>query len=606
MLPWFSWNEPAVSSIFDDPEFRNQLNALADETGRTAEDIRAEAKRCLDEMAVPPGDPSLIGWDQFCRWLARAYKLDADDAAIERLKPLSKQHSLIFLPNHRSYLDPLILRSALAPHGFPPNHVLGGSNLAIWPLASIAQRGGIVFIRRDTRDAPVYRAVLREYLSTLLNDRINLEWYIEGGRTRTGKLRPPRYGILSYVIDGYARNPERDVLLVPTSIIYDQQHEVGAISAEEMGGTKAPESIGWLYRFARSQSRRLGRAHVRFGEPLSLREALAGSGGETHPRLAVSKVAFEVCNRINQATPVTPTALVTFALLDNEDRAITLDEGRAILRPLLDYIEVRQLPVTSEVNLSETGGVAHALAALTREGLVQYFDGGAEPVFVIPRGEQHESAFYRNTIIHFFVDRAIAEVALVTACRSESADLTGATWRQAKRLRDILKFEFFFPRTEEFARRIHSEIDLIDPDWESENYTPASAMAVFEDLPLHLAHRVIAPFLEAYLVMAEQLAASDPTQPVDQEQLIQRCIGIAQQLWLQRVLHSPESISKDLFRNGLKLADNYGLLDPGQPDVQDRRAALVAELQELNSQVAFVRELDLNRLRHLHRQSPNF
>jgi len=592
-----------VSSIFDDPGFREQLDLLAVETGRTPTDIRAEAHLCLDEMAVPPGDPSLIGWDQFCRWLARAYKVDADDAAIERLKPLNRDHSLIFLPNHRSYLDPLILRSALAPHGFPPDHVLGGSNLAIWPLASIAQRGGIVFIRRDTRDAPVYRAVLREYLSSLLNERVNLEWYIEGGRTRTGKLRPPRYGILSYVIDGYARNPDRDVYLIPTSIIYDQQHEVGAISAEEMGGTKAPESIGWLYRFARSQSRRLGRAHIRFGEPLSLREALADtiSGtGDSHPRLAVSKVAFEVCNRINQATPVTPTALVTFALLDNEDRAITVDQGRSILRPLLKYIEIRRLPVTSGVDLSETGGLAHALAALVREGVVTYFEGGTEPVFVIPRTEQHESAFYRNTIIHFFVNRAIAEVSLVAACRHDAENLTTATWEQARELKDILKFEFFFPRTGEFARQIHDEVDLMNSDWESENHTAASALAVFEKLPLHLAHRVIAPFLEAYQVAAEQLAATDPTQPVDQEALIQRCLGIAQQLWLQRVLHSPESISKDLFRNALKLADNHKLLEPGEADVADRRAALVDQLRELNEHIAFVRELDRIRLRQLH------
>lgn len=587
-----------MSSIFDDPEFQQRLRELSIETGKPLSQVKAEAHSCLAEMKVPDGDPNLIGWDLFCRWLARAYKLDADAAAMERIKQLGEDHPLVFLPNHRSYLDPLILRSALAPHSFPPNHVLGGANLAMWPLASIAQRGGIVFIRRDTRDAPVYRAVLREYMSHLLNERANLEWYIEGGRTRTGKLRPPRYGILNYVIEGYARRPERDVFLIPTSIIYDQQHEVGAISAEDLGGTKEAESIAWLYRFARSQSRRLGRAHVRFGEPLSLREALAAteSGSPDNPRLAVSKVAFEVCNRINAATPITPTALVTFALLDNDGRAITIDEGRSILQPLLSYMHTRGLPTTSDLDLTTTGGLAHALAALVREGVVQIFDRGTEPVFVIPIEEQHESAFYRNTIIHFFVNRAIGEIALAQACMADSADLPADTWANAKRLRDLMKFEFFFPRTVDFAADIDAEVRLIDPNWEQETYTVESALALLQGLDLFLAPRVLAAFFEAYAVVADQLSRAHGDEPIDQNALVDRCLGVAKQMWLQRELHSPESISRDLFRNALKLADNHGLLEPGG-DVSERRLAFAERFNSVNRAIAWIRKLASDALR---------
>ena len=292
-------------------------------------------------MAVKPGGLSVAGWDMFTRWLSRAYKVDYQPADVEKLRQLNETSGLIFLPNHRSYLDPLVLRWALEHHGFPPNNTLGGSNLALWPMSEIGRRNGIVFIRREFRDDHLYRAVLKAYLSHLMDNKHNLEWYIEGGRTRTGKLRPPRYGILSYVVDAFADNPDRDVRIVPTSIIYDQQHEVSAISAEEMGGTKTPESLSWLYKFARSQSRGLGRAHLRFGEPLSLTDALSltlDNEGQARPRLAVPMVAFEACNRINAVTPVTPSAMLTFALLDNGDRAITVEEGRRILQPLLKYI----------------------------------------------------------------------------------------------------------------------------------------------------------------------------------------------------------------------------------------------------------------------------
>jgi glycerol-3-phosphate O-acyltransferase len=114
-----------------------------------------------------------------------------------------------------------VLRSVLARHGWPPNRVLGGNNLSFWPLGTIARRSGIVFIRRSFKDAPVYKAMLREYLAYLLSRRFNVEWYIEGGRTRTGKLRPPRYGLLRYVVDALASGAVRDVVLVPVSIVYD-------------------------------------------------------------------------------------------------------------------------------------------------------------------------------------------------------------------------------------------------------------------------------------------------------------------------------------------------------------------------------------------------
>jgi glycerol-3-phosphate O-acyltransferase len=460
--------------ILQSEQFQSALRKVAAQTGLPMEQVEREAAGDLKELAAKDGHYSIAVWDRFTRWLARAYSIDADDQAIEELKALNKNSSLVFLPNHRSYLDPLILRSALQRHGFPPNHVLGGVNLDLWPLSDIGRRNGMVFIRREFRDDKVYRAVLKSYLSYLIAKRANLEWYIEGGRTRTGKLRPPRYGILSYLIDAYTEHPENDLHIIPTSIIYDQQHEVGAISAEEAGGEKSAESLKWVVKFASSQSRRLGRAHIRFGEPLSLQHAIAlteDAEGNTRPRLAVPKVAFEVANRVNDATPITPTALITFALLDNEDRAITVGEGRQILAPLLQYITIRRLPMTANVDLSRRGGMRSAVERLVNEGVVNMYDGGDELVFYIAREEQHEAAFYRNTIIHFFTTRAIVELALLEASEGDSGNIPEDTWENAKRLKDILKFEFFFPSTREFADEVVKEVRIVYPEWESVELT---------------------------------------------------------------------------------------------------------------------------------------
>ena len=451
-------------------------------------------------------------------------------------------------------------------------------------------------MRREFRDDLVYRAVFKRYIAYLIQNKKNLEWYIEGGRTRTGKLRPPRYGVLKYVMDAVEEEqPENEVYVIPTSIIYDAQHEVGAISAEEMGGSKSPESLKWLYQFSRSQSTRLGKAHLRFGEPLSLGDAIdltRDSEGSPRPRLAINMVAFEVANRINAVTPITPSALVTFALLDNGARAITISEGRQILEPLMTYIGRRQFPMTGNIDLSSHGLLRDSIANLVDKGVVNLYEGGKDQILYIDLEHQHEAAFYRNTIIHFFVNRAITELSVLKALEEDADELVMAVWDNARRLKDLLKFEFFFPRTEEFAEQIADECSLIYPDWQQSDFTKADLRRMLHKERLLLSHRVVGPFLESYALLAEELAKLDDFVRGDEEQLVSQCIGVAKQMWLQQDLHSAESISKDYFKNAFALVENLGLIGSGEPGLQKRRQDFANEMQELVERISKIRRID--------------
>jgi glycerol-3-phosphate O-acyltransferase len=582
-----------VSDVLGTPAFGELLRALSQESGRPIGELRSEAESDLKEMAARPGHYSVAAWDRFCRWLSRAYNVDyrADEA--RALRRLNQTTTLIFLPNHRSYLDTLVLRSALMDQGFPPNNVIAGANLALWPLSTIGQRNGIVFIRREFRDDHLYRAVLRTYLAHLIEERQNLEWYIEGGRTRTGKLRPPRLGVLSYIMDAFEENPDHDVNVVPTAIVYDQQHEVSAISAEETGGSKKGESFSWLYNFARDQSRRLGRAYVRFGEPLSLREAVAltvDEDGLPRPRLAVPKVAIEVSNRINAVTPITPAAMITFALLDNGDRAITVHEGRLIINPLMDYIRARRLPMIEELDVARPAVMRETLERLVGEGVVSHDGDGDDDIYWVELAKHHEAAFYRNTMVHFFVARAITELAALGAAEEGAEDINSATWLRARRLKDLLRFEFFFPTTLEFAGEVAAEIRLIYPEWEGESFTADDVLQRLGGLQLILAHRVIGAILEAYRVLAEELALLGD-QPADESALVERSLKVAHQRWLRKMLPTAESISRDYFRNAAKVAAKLGLFDAETEDLAQQREAFAAELRETGQQLDQLRRI---------------
>ena len=595
------------SDVLASQSFQTLIDSIVADTGRPRDSVSEEVLDCLQEMCVLPSatNTSQVVWKRLSRWMSRAYRVDVDDAGLRDLRELGKDASLIFLPNHKSYLDPIILRSTLAKHGFPGNYVLGGDNLAFWPMAPLARRNGIVFIRREFKEAAIYKATLRTYLAFLLANQANLEWYIEGGRSRTGKLRPPRYGILSYVVDAFQAAGDERAYCVPVSITYDQQHEIGAISAEELGASKSPESVKWLVQYARDQSRTLGRVHLRFGEPLSIGAAMeqaraveqekAADRGDVEvvdlDRYAVPKIAFEVCYRINQVTPITPTSLVTFALLDNDDRALTQAEGRAVADPLLEYINKRGLPLTSDVDLSESGGIRRASTRLIREGVIEKYTGGTEPVYSINPDRMHEAGFYRNSIAHHFITRAMVEVAIVAVATHGADDVANAVWQQVKRLEDLLKYEFFFPARAELAADVAADVALVAPEWEQENLQSDTLLGRLRETPLHVAHRTIGPFLEAYKVVAVLLAERAPSRPLDRNEFLNECIGVARQWWLQRNLHSPESISKNLFSGAYQLAENRGLTGTGDEELTGRRKAFADELSEVVHYVQLVREM---------------
>ncbi|GAB2756922.1 lysophospholipid acyltransferase [Nocardioides salsibiostraticola] len=588
----------AVELVTASAQYTETLAALAERTGRTQEDLEKDAQTALCEMAAYVDESASRVWDRMGRWLTRSYEVDVDTAGLDELSELGRKHSLVFLPNHRSYLDPLVLRAAIDGHGFPANYTLGGINLAMWPLSELGKRSGLIFIRRSSREDPVYPAMLRLYLGFLLRHHANLEWYFEGGRTRTGKLRPPRMGVLRYLVDAFRANGQSadDAYLVPVSIVYDQQHEVSALSREESGGTKTPESLTWLVRFARAQGRRRGRVHVRFGPPLSLREALtdASARAETDDLTAVvPRVAFEVAHRINAATPITPAALVTFGLLDNDGRAMTLAETLAVLEPLVVYVRSRQLPLTADVDLGRPEGLRKALATLVREGVVVEYSGGLESVYAIAPDRQHEAAFYRNTVTHYFIDRAILEVALVQAAGDcdAASDAVEATWQRALALRDLLKYEFFFATKREFDTQMRYETELVSPGWSDSEVKAGEFTEGLSSTHLLLAHRVIGPFLEAYSVVADRLVTREPAAPLDGDGLIAESLGVAHQRWLQHDLHSPESISKDLMGGALKLAGNRGLLGPGGDDLRRERQRFADELAGAVDAIAVVRSL---------------
>jgi len=583
-----------VEQITASGRFAELVQRLARRTGRAPAAVEAQFRECLTEMVAVQ---SPLAIDTFRALMgplhSKAWNVDVDEAGLERLRALNQEHPLVFLPSHRSYADPLLFAEVLHARNFPRNHVLGGNNMAFGPIGPLGRRAGVVFIRRAFGDDVIYKAAIREYLGHLMEKRFNLEWYIEGGRTRTGKLRRPRYGLLRYLAEALEDRPELDAILVPVSIVYDQLHEVGAMAAEQHGAAKRAEGIRWLTRYMRDQRGDSGMARVRFGEPFSLRAALE----ESEPGGArLEKIAFRVCAGINKATAVTANSLVTYALLATRDRALTLDQVADVVAPIAEYLESRDLPAPIQ-ELRTRASLKETLDRLVEARVARCYDEGTEPVYSIEPGRHHVAAFYRNGALHHLVNRALAELAILRTARGEVGDdPVQAGWAHLWALRDLLKFEFFFSDKREFARQVIAELDLIHPAWRRRSTRPEEGEQALRSAPLLVAHGTLRTFFDAQLVVAEALADFDHDVPVDRAALLEQCLGLGQQLVLQHRLDRADSVSGELYATALRLADNRGLVEPGGPELSQRRRAYRDEVAAVLDDLAWIGRLESERL----------
>ena len=583
--------------------FRDGVKELAERLKRSEKSVHAEALEYLLELRTAHSPFAIDVMMQIARGLfTRGYgaQIDYDQAQIERTREALERAPGIILPSHKSNLDSAVTSVAFADNRLAVPTTFGGINLAFWPMGPLARKSGRVFIRRDTKSNPVYKFVLREYLGYLAEKRFSLEWYIEGGRSRTGKLLAPKLGLLNYLVAAYREGRVEDLSLMPISIAYDQLHEVSEFAAEAKGGVKKAENLAWFVRFFRAQRQPFGRIYFRIAEPVSLRSMLGPPDGRTsdsdEDTIAVQKVAFEVSTRINDVTPVTGTSLAALVLLSHRGRALTLDE---IFEELEEYLALaigRRLPIAPSARLPDADSVRRILEALAGHNVVAIHRGGLQTVYSIGPDQHLAAAFYRNTIIHFFINDALIELALLKAVEQPS-DREAAFWDEVFRLRDILKFEFFFKEKGEFRAAVERELKLQAPNWVTAlDGGRDQVNGLIKSLRPITAPGVLRSFFEAYVVVADTLDAHDPGAHFDDKKFLNACGNVGRQYMLQKKIQSAESVSKHLFQTGLKLARNQKLLDMTD-NMAARRTQFALMLRDVLRRIDTIEALAWERLR---------
>ena len=591
------YKEPAFveNDLLKDPEFCKDLESIGAKNSKSPTDLVEEARTYIKEL-VPTSTP--MGLDMLIRLsryvYTRGYDRDIviDPEQVKKLRKLANEHPVILLCNHRSQVDSFAIYSTLYDNDLPHPHTFGGINMK-WPIIGNIQRSsGMIFIRRAFNDNPVYKAVLQRYIDYLVNRRFPLLWSIEGGRSRTGKLVPPRYGLLHWLLNAAERfDKTQPLYIVPLSVVFEQVVDVDAYAHEQLGGVKKPENLSWFYQYLQSFKTPLGKIHIRFGDPVQARV----DAGQPRDPIAVERLAFETCVELNRSTPVTKASLICGILSAAAPQALTHTELRDDLETLLAYLRAGDCSATFPLEMSADELLQSSLPQLQGSGVVHCFEAGIEPVYNIVDDKALDAAYYRNNAIHVLFTGALADLALAKLyLDGTGSDPLQELEQEILQLRKLFQWEFFFPEKEQFLAGLYSDLDVRQPGWrELVNQGKSGLHTLFMEISPLLGHGALEPYLEAYRIVSEQLLESGSAEKFDQKAFITGCLNIGRQLLLQRQVVSPESIAKAMFDTGLKVAKSRGLLDisVGAAELANKRQVHADEMRAINRRVRALRSL---------------
>ncbi len=488
--------------VFEGPEVASTVRRIASERRVSERRVWREARGYFWEMAANFNGFAFGFVEILFHQIWRRAFSGLEVRGLDRVVETVKQYPVVLVPCHRSHFDYMVLSYIFRENFLSPPHIAAGINLAFWPISSVLRGAGAFFIRRTFENNDLYKLVFKRYLTVLIRQGYTLEFFIEGGRSRTGKILTPKLGMLGGIVDAFVGGVRRDLYLVPVSIHYGRIAEEGAYTAELGGAKKEKETFGALLRARSVLKQRHGTVYVSFAEPLSLRDTL----GDRLPRLEsgagqpevveeqrrfVQKLGFRILREVNEVSVVGATSLAATVLL-SADGPLRHDEFASDARTLATLLRWRGAAFTPslERNLGPAD-FAEATSFLVGSDLVRLRDErDGTRVLEVPVEKRNMLDFYKNNSIHFFLFPSLVAHAGLRGL--DRAALEDDLWWWL----ELFRWEFALPGRETAAAEVGRLLD----------YFRAHGVVPGEDLhgsPLVLALAgILENFRQAYWVAA--------------------------------------------------------------------------------------------------------
>jgi glycerol-3-phosphate O-acyltransferase len=581
--------------VIRSPKLQKVIADMAGEGEKERAVIRERALGMLREMEAALDMSAIAALDRvFAQAVSRMFSaVEVDEAGIERLRDLAKEGTLVLLPSHKSHMDYLALAWILYRHKLPLPLIAAGDNLNFFPMGPIFRRAGAFFIRRKFVGDRLYAAVVDAYTRRLIKDGWALEFFLEGGRSRTGKLRPPKLGLLSIVIDAALAVPTHTTWFCPVSIGYERLVDEKALVHELTGGEKPKEDARALVRSMELLLGRYGRLSVQFGKPLSLHDVLRELDVRSKPedlttmtparrRAVITRLAYRIMNEINAVTAVTPGSLVATSLLAHDRRGLPHSDLIATCERLartLRRFDARFSPSLVDRVSGQSPGAPLVRASALREAVdlfvrakhVEAHRIGGDTIYVVPSEARMSLDLAKNVIIHFFAPRAIIATALLSS--PGSPRIFEAVRDRTLSLSRLFKYEFTFRADAPFEQIFEEEVSAMEADGELLRDRGAGVLAPKGDdgrEQIELYARLLENFVEGYRVAARGLGPL-LRGAIAMKEVVRRAMTGGERMFLAGEIARREAVSSPMLENAYA-----SFIDQGYISRFDGKLALTA------------------------------
>lgn len=560
--------ESLIKEIMASPVFLDRLHTLAVQDNKKPDDYKRLARRFLEEIAADVN----YNYVHFAHITAGHIWNRIFDGVVvkhdqlKRVREVAGKNPIVLVPMHRSHIDYVLISDIFYEHNITFPHVCAGINMNFWPFGTFARRSGAFFIRRRWGGDQLYKETLYAYVRSLLASGHCLEFFIEGTRSRTGKLLKPRMGILSLIVRAFFEGACDDVSFVPIAVVYDHILEEKAYEKESAGSEKSKEKATDLIRARKFIKKKYGKVYVEFAEPISLKAYFKEKGVVPAPieesRKPISDLAYHLTYHLNRIAVVTPIALVSLAILSLDKPSFTMTDLRDRIDLLKDYLDFKNVTYSDLIYFSEDYAVSEAIKKLVSRHILKTVQTFEESFYTLEDKHRASLDYYKNNIVHFFVSLACF-LKVISRAENQATMTLDAVAREYEVLKTLLRHDFTFSERGSLKGHLLRVITyaqkkgFVEYDQRKQRLTKTLTPALFSDI---LAFQgLIDNFLESHLIGLRYLKRHH-VRDMEAKALIRDILIKARPMYLKGDLTHPEALSGFNLENSLKVFVDLGIL----------------------------------------------
>lgn len=542
-----------AGTILSSPVVVDAIEKHAAETGKSIAAVKAEAQGYLDEITSDYSHSVVRFFDHFLTWLWTRLYDGVEVRHFERVRALAPDYQIVYVPCHRSHIDYLLLSYVIYKRGLRIPHIAAGENLNIPILGEILRRGGAFFMRRSFKGNALYSTVFKEYVHSLMQRQAPIEYFIEGGRSRSGRLLPPKLGMLAMTVNSHLREPAKPVVFIPTYISYERIMEGATYVGELKGKPKESENLLGLLKTARKIERIFGTVHLAFGEPLYLNDFMAkfdvaiqdGSDENTAKTHAmVQNLGVKVMQNINKAAVVNPVSLLALVLLSTPNAA--LDEAQCLEQIKLYQHIAQALPYDPDTHVTDMTP-KEILEYGIKLKLIERTPHILGDMIRVADKQAPLLSYFRNNILHVFIIASFLAALVQRNGRIHRDRLDGIT----ELLYPFLQSELFLKMAlRNIADHVHQVLNLLIEQGVIVDLGQGVVGSPEGNSEAHQQLMVLASpaqqSLERYF-MALTLLSEQGSNRLNTEQVVNLCYVLGQRVSVLHADDLPDMFDKALF-----------------------------------------------------------